>query len=66
VTCSAVGALSKLSSAPREALHAALGEPHLFLDAPGGARRQAGLHAGLEDACLAYQLLDQVGGGGTG
>lgn len=66
-SCTNATALRCLSGRPREALHAALAESHLFLEAgaegPAAAPPppQLGLSAELEDACLAYRLLDQVG-----
>ena len=41
-----------------QVVHGALTEPHTFFK---GQRSQVGCHAGMEDACLAYTLFDQVG-----
>ncbi|KAK9794388.1 hypothetical protein WJX73_004174 [Symbiochloris irregularis] len=49
-----------LTFAPRYSVHAALAKPHLYM---GNCDQQkgAGIHAGLEDACIAYQLFLEYG-----
>jgi hypothetical protein len=71
-TCRDLSSLDCLSAAPRESIHAALTRPSHILrpgDHGGGggggtsaaaaaAPAELGLHAGMEDACLAFQLFD--------
>eukprot|EP00887_Chlorella_sp_A99_P005249 scaffold1.g5249.t1 len=57
-SCTDSQALGRLTGAPREVLHSALTEPHLFL----GGQANMGANAALADACLAFKLLDQDSG----
>lgn len=60
--CKSTQQLGQLSGAPRAVLHGALTEPYLFLDR-ACTTSNIGVHAGMPDSCLAFQLFDQVGGG---
>jgi hypothetical protein len=64
-TATDAAALHCLTASPRASIHAALTDPAAVLHAAaqhaqqGAAAAVTGFNADMEDACLAYQLLDQ-------